>query len=167
MIRRSWALKCGAVLACALGAGFLPAPASAAPSDKVRLSGLADVAFGTIDPAADQTSSQNLCAFSNSSTGGYSVTASGSGSGGAFTLASAADELPYEVRWAGTTGQANGTAVTAGTIVSGFTSAASQQTCNSGPAASATLTVIVRATSLGSVQAGSYAGTLQITIAPE
>jgi hypothetical protein len=99
MIRRSWALKCGAVLACAFGAGFLPAPASAAPSDKVRLSGLADVAFGT--------------------------------------------------------------------IVSGFTSAASQQTCNSGPAASATLTVIVRATSLGSVQAGSYAGTLQITIAPE
>jgi hypothetical protein len=167
MISRSSALKCSAALVFAIATGVVPAPAWAAPSDKARLSGLADIAFGTINPAADQTSSENLCAFSNSNTGGYSVTASGSGSGGAFTLDSGADALPYEVRWAGAANQANGTALTAGGIVAGFTSAASQQTCNSGPPASATLTVIVRAAALGSVQAGSFSGTLQITIAPE
>jgi hypothetical protein len=166
MTGRSSALKGSAALTFAIAASLLAAPASAAPSDKARLTDLVDIAFGTVDPAGDHTSSQNLCAFSNSNTGGYSVTASGP-SGGAFTLASAAGPLPYEVRWADNPNQANGTDLTAGVIASGFISAASQQSCNSGPPASATLTVILRAASLGSVQAGSYSGTLQITIAPE
>jgi hypothetical protein len=160
-------MKCGAGLLLAVGLGSLSSPALAAPGDKARITGLADVAFGTVDPSFDQTSSQNVCAFSSSSTSGYSVTASGNGSGGAFTLASGANALDYEVRWAGAINQANGTALTANSIASGFISAATQQTCNSGPAASATLTVIVRAAALGAAGAGSYSGTLSITIAPE
>jgi hypothetical protein len=167
MILRKSAIRHGAALLLAIGASMPASPGWAAPADKVRLTGLADVAFGTVNPALDQTSSENLCAFSNSNTNGYSVTAIGNGAGGAFTLDSGSDTLPYEVRWAGASGQANGTALTAGTPTPGFISAASQQSCNSGPPASATLTVIVRANALGSVQAGSYTGNLQITIAPE
>ena len=160
-------MKCGAALAAVIGLGTPSTPARAAPSDKARLSGLADVAFGTPSLAADQTISENVCAFSNSATNGYSVTANGSGSGSAFTLTTGAAQIPYEVRWAGTANQANGTALTAGTRVPGFISAATQQACGNGPAASATLTVIIRAAALGAAQAGSYSGTLQITIAPE
>ena len=49
----------------------------------------------------------------------------------------------------------------------GLQSTASQQTCNSGPSTSASLTVVIRSATLTSAMAGSYIGTLQITIAPE
>jgi len=159
--------KCRAALALAFVLTALPRHAWAAPGDKARITGLADVAFGTLNTASDQSISENVCAFSNSATGGYSVTATGSGGSGAFTLASGGSQLPYEVSWAGSANQSNGTALTSGTLISGFTSAATQQSCNSGPAASASLTVIIRAASLGSAMAGPYSGTLQITIAPE
>jgi hypothetical protein len=157
-------IRCAA-LALAGGASVWSASASAA-SDKVRVTGLADVAFGIVNTASDQSISQDVCAYSSSATSGYSVTAIGDGAGGAFTLAGPAP-LPYQVRWSDAANQTNGTALTAGTLTSGFISSASQQTCNSGPAASASLTVIIRAAALGSALAGSYTGTLQVTIAPE
>jgi hypothetical protein len=157
-------IRCTA-LALAAGGAAWSASASAA-SDKGRLTGLTDVAFGLIANASDQSISRDVCAFSSSNTSGYSVTASGDGAGGAFTLGGPAP-LPYEVRWSGSANQTNGTALTAGAVTSGFASSASQQTCNSGPAASASLTVIIRAAVLGSALAGSYSGTLQVTIAPE
>lgn len=158
-------MKCGAALAFALAA--LSSPASAAPGDKVRISGLVDAAFGTLNTASDQSVRQNVCAFSNSATSGYSVTASGDGTAGAFTLAAGSFRLPYEVQWSGTTNQTTGTSLTAGATASGFTSSANNNGCNPSPSASATLIVIVRASALGSARAGSYSGTLSITLAPE
>lgn len=155
----------GAALAVASCLAVLASPAWAAPGDKARISGLADVGFGTLNTTSDQSVSENVCAYSNSSTSGYSVTATGNGTGGAFTLAAGTFTLPYEVRWAGSANQTNGTALSAGTLAPGFVSGASQQTCNGGPSAS--LIVIIRATALGSARAGSYTGTLQIVIAPE
>ncbi|MBO0749786.1 MAG: hypothetical protein J2O44_05075 [Porphyrobacter sp.] len=165
MIRDSSVMKRAAALLGAACLGALSSPALAAPGDKARVTGFVDIAFGTLT-GADQSSSQSVCAFSNSATSGYSVTATGNGTGGAFTLAGASP-LPYEVRWAGTANQANGTALTAGVLSSGFTSAATQQACSSGPGPTATLTVTIRAAALGSARAGSYTGSLQITIAPE
>jgi hypothetical protein len=150
----------------ALGCAAIPsAPARAA--DKARLTDLQDVAFGTIAGTADQSASQSVCAYSSSSAGGYSVTATGDGSGGAFTLSSGAAQLPYEVLWAGSANQTTGLTLVAGATMPGFISGASQQTCNSGPAASASLTVVIRSSALVSATAGSYSGSLQITIAPE
>jgi hypothetical protein len=157
-------IRCAA-LAVVAGGGAWSVGASAA-SDKGRVTGLNDVTFGMLGTAGDQTNSQNVCAFSSSATNGYSVTATGDGPAGAFTLAGPAS-LPYEVRWSDSANQTNGTALTAGAVSSGFTSSATQQTCNSGPPASASLTVIIRAASLGSALAGSYSGTLQVTISPE
>jgi len=142
------------------------APARAA-ADKARITALSDVPFGLIPGTTDQTASQNLCAYSSSNTGGYNVTAVGNGNGGAFTLSSGAASLAYDVLWAGSANQAGGTALVPGTATSGFTSTASQQTCNSGPSTSASLTVVIRSATLTSAMAGSYIGTLQITIAPE
>lgn len=148
-----------------LGSGFAT-PASAA-NDKARLTGLSDVAFGLIAGTADQSASQSVCAYSSSATSGYSVTAIGSGTSGSFTLSSVTDQLPYEVLWAPSPNQTGGRSLTAGTTTSGFTSVASQQTCNSGSNTSASLTVIIRSATLTAAMAGDYSGTLQITIAPE
>lgn len=150
----------GAIAAAMLAA----APAQAA--DKARITGLSDVSFGLIAGTGDQSLSQSVCAYSNSSTNGYSVVATGSGSGGAFELSGSAP-LPYDVLWADSAGQTGGSALTAGTASPGFTSSASHQVCTSGPPASASLTIVIRAATLGSAPAGSYSGTLQLTIAPE
>lgn len=140
-------------------------PARAA--DRARITGLSDVAFGTINGTGDQTASQSLCAYSSSSTNGYSVMASGSGSGGAFALSSGAAQLPYEVLWADSANQTGGTALVANAVQSGHVSVASQQTCNSGPSSSASLTIVIRDATHSAAGAGTYSGSLSLTIAPE
>jgi hypothetical protein len=146
-------------------AGGVAAPARAA--DKARITGLSDVSFGLITSLADHSIGQSVCAYSSSNTNGYSVTATGSGSGESFALLSGADQLAYDVLWADDANQSGGIALVAGTTTGGFTSVAKQQFCNSGPSTSATLTVVIRSTELSAAMAGSYSGTLQITIAPE
>lgn len=154
---------CWALALVLIGTGLADAPAAAV--DRARISGLGDVAFGVINATTDQSTSQSVCAFST--VGGYSVVATGSGSGGAFTLTSGSATLPYDVLWSASAGQTGGTTLVAGTAVSGLTSLATHQTCNSGPSASASLTIRIRSADLISARAGSYSGTLQITIAPE
>jgi hypothetical protein len=163
-------MKSGTVLIAGLIVGAavtVPASPARAASDKARLTGLSDVAFGLIAGSTDQSASQSVCAFSSSNTNGYSVTAIGSGGGGALELLAGATRLRYDVLWSDTGNQTSGVALAAGTTRSGFTSNANQQTCNSGPNSSASLTVIIRSATLMSARAGTYAGMLQITIAPE
>ena len=136
-----------------------------AQSNKVRITDFNDLAFGQLAGVSDAYMADDLCAYS--STSGYFVTATGSGGGGAFTLSSASSTLPYEVMWAASPGQTTGTALTAGVISPAFATSATQQTCNSGPPTSASLIVVIRASSVSAVQAGSYSGTLSIMIAPQ
>ncbi|HET7604665.1 MAG TPA: hypothetical protein VFK28_01175 [Sphingomicrobium sp.] len=139
-----------------------------AASNNVRITGLTDVAFGTVaNLSADAVQSQSLCLYANTASNGYNVRASGSGAGGTFSLSSGADELPFEVQWNGTAGQSSGTQLAANVALSGLTTAATQQTCNSGPAVSASLVVILRSAALSSASAGSYNGSLTLLIGPE
>ena len=54
---------------------------------RVQISGLSDVAFVAVSPDAAALSAQNVCVWSNTSTKGYTVTATGDGTANAFTLA--------------------------------------------------------------------------------
>ena len=83
---------------------------NASVPNRVRISGLDDISLLNLDPSVDASNNQDVCVWSNTSTRGYSITASGSGTGNAFTLASGASTVPYSVEWAGSIGQANGTA---------------------------------------------------------
>jgi hypothetical protein len=94
----------------------------------------------------------------------YSVTATGNGAGGAFTLASGPRTLPYEVRWADAANQTTGTQLTAGVATAGFGNASTNQTCGGGDTAS--LIVTITGNSLATASAGSYTGVLSITITP-
>jgi len=150
---------------CACGVALCGSPAGA-QSNNVRVTGLTDVAFGSLTDG-DVVRAQNLCAFSSTSTKGYRVTASGSGSSGAFTLANGGSTLAYEVQWNKLTGQTAGTSLSPNVALTGQTSAATQQQCNSGPATSASLILIVRGTSAGAAAGGNYSGTLTLLIGPE
>lgn len=151
-----------------LAAGLAVVVSSAArAADKARVSGFADASFGIVTGFGDQSISQSLCAYSSSKTATYSVMASGDGAAGAFALSSGSSQLGYDVLWADAPNLSGGTALAPNVPLSGLTSTASQQSCISGPPASASLTIVLRDSILRSALAGSYSGAVQITIAPE
>lgn len=140
---------------------------SARAAEKARITQLSDVAFGQITTVADLAVSQNVCVHSTSPGGGYSVVADGSGVGGSFSLDSGVNSMAYQVQWAETSGQTNGVSLQAGTASQTFHSSATHQFCNNGPPTSASLIVSLAGNVTANAQAGSYTGTLSITIVPE
>jgi hypothetical protein len=144
------------------------ASAALGASNNVRITSLTDIAFGTVSNlSADAIQSESLCVYANTATNGYNVRAFGSGGAGAFTLASGADTLPFEVQWSPSAGQSSGVQLSPNVALSGQVTSATQQTCNSGPATSASLVVILRTAALSSAAAGSYSGSLTLVIGPE
>jgi hypothetical protein len=165
-------VSCGAILrALLLRTAFaclalVPAQAFGA---NVQITGLGDVNFGTISNlSVDAVSAQSVCVFSDTATAGYQITATGSGSSGAFNLsASGGKRLIYQVEWNALAGQSSGTQLTAKATLTGLKSSATSATCSSGPATSASLIVIEPASALSSAIVGSYSGTLTLLIGPE
>jgi hypothetical protein len=136
-----------------------------------QLSGLNDVTFTSVPPETDAVNSQNVCAWTNALSGGYSVLAAGSGTGSAFTLTSTdgtGKTVAYTVGWAGTSGAGSTTALSANTASGSFTTSALVPGCTTlGPTSSATLRITIRSANLltmtGSVP---YTGSLTLTISP-
>ena len=95
------------------------------------------------------------------------VTATGTGPAGAFQLASGLGSLPFEVQWSSVSGQTSGATLSPNVPLTGQVSSATQQTCNSGPASSASLVLVLRSAALSSATAGTYNGTLTLVVGPE
>lgn len=141
---------------------------TASVPNRARITGLTDISFLNQDPATAAASAQNVCVWTNTATGAYTITASGNGAANAFTLAAGASTVPYSVEWASTTGQTSGTALGTGTASASLTSAATHQTCTSGPSASASLIVRMATADLGTMAAGSsYTGALTLLVTPQ
>lgn len=141
---------------------------SASVPARARLTGLADVAFASVDPSSAASNAQSVCAWSNTATKSYTVTATGSGASNAFTLANGALTVPYSVQWSGSASQTSGSALVAGTASSSFVSTATNQQCASGPTASASLIVGISANDLQTMQAATnYTGTLTLLMTPQ
>ena len=172
-------LACSSMAAEAATQGSLGATStgtvgiSATVPAKVQLTGLSDFAFGTLDPASAASTSKNVCVWSNTGTKGYNIKATGDGSDGgsnvAFTLSNGSTTLAYGVEWAGSTGQATGTALTTNTASTGFTSLAVNPTCSAAPTTTASL-IVKFSTAQMQAAVGSntaYTGTLTLVVAPE
>ena len=141
---------------------------SASVPTRARITGLSDVAFTNQDPGTPAASAQDVCVWSNTATKAYTVTASGNGTANAFTLSNGSSTVPYSVAWASSINQTSGTALATGTASASLTSTATNQTCASGPVASASLIVGISTTDLGTMSAGSnYLGTLTLLITPQ
>ncbi|MBT2133018.1 hypothetical protein KK137_01620 [Croceibacterium sp. LX-88] len=152
-------------MAVALIALLAEAPAHA----DARISMLADVNFGTLSAAADQTVRQNVCAYARQgfTALSYGVRATGSGAGSAFTIANGARTLAYEVQWADAANQTAGTQLTANVLSTGYDNSALFNGCTFQTNGTATLIVIIRGTQAAAATAGNYSGTLHITIVPQ
>ena len=154
---------------CAASLAGFSQPAAAA--SRVRISGLSDVSFGSISSlTVDSIQSQSVCLYSKSPpANNYSVTASGSGPGGAFLLSSASGTLPFEVQWSDTPGQTSGSQLLANQALSGQHSTASGPVndCSTGPSSTASLIVILRSAALGAALSGTYTGTLNLLVSPQ
>jgi hypothetical protein len=158
--------------ACVLLTGLVAlaaAPAQAANS--VRISGLSDVAFGSISNfTVDAVSSQSVCLYAKSPpSNNYRVTASGSGTGGAFLLSSGTATLPFEVQWSDTPGKSAGTQLLANQPLTAqhSTSSGSADDCSKGPATTASLIIVLRSAAVSAASSGTYSGTLTLLVAPE
>lgn len=152
---------CGALAAL----GALVSPCAAAQN--VRVSGLSDVAFGTLTNLVnDQVASQTICVYSTALNGGYRVTASGSGPGGAFTLQSGSAQLPYELQWADTANQTSGQPLSPGLPLTGQFGNSWFNGCLLGLFLSASLVTVLRASDTSRARAGSYSGSVSLMIAP-
>lgn len=161
-------MRYGIVLILSAGLALSASPQGAAlAQDKARVSGLADVNFGLVAGLGDRAISQSLCAYTSSRTERYAITAVGSGSGGSFTLSSGTTQLGYDVLWADVPNLASGSSLSPNVPTSGFVSPVKNHQCNGNPPTSASLTIVLRDAVLRDARAGSYAGTLQVTIAPE
>jgi hypothetical protein len=141
---------------------------TASVPNRARITGLTNVDFTNKDPTSAATSAQNVCVWSNTATGGYTVTATGSGASNAFTLSNGSASVPYSVQWSASSNQTSGSTLNTGSASGALTSAATQQACTSGPAASASLIVGISAADLSSMYAGSsYTGTLTLLVTPQ
>ncbi len=138
----------------------MPVPAFA---QNVQITQLSDVSFGAItNVGVDQVRSQSVCAYSGLLGGRYSLTATGSGAGGAFTLSNGASVLPYEVQWNTSAGQSSGTNLVSGAALTGQTVLLS---CPLLQVTNSSLIIILRGAALTTATAGNYSGTLTIMLA--
>jgi len=146
---------------------LIPAAAMAA-SNKVRITNLTDVAFGSLaNLSVDAVRSQSVCLYADTNTNGYSITATGTGPSGAFQLTSGAAAMDYEVQWSSSAGQSGGASLAPNMPLTGQVSPATHQTCANGPATSASLILLLRSSALSSARAGTYNGTLTLIVGPE
>ena len=145
---------------------------TASISPRVDITNLSDVTFAdsdlgpVINTANQATKASNVCVWSNNADKSYYITASGSGTSSAFTLANSTNPvIPYEVYWSATSGQTTGTQLTAATKSAKLTSTATTPTCGGGTSAS--LVVGIQGTDANSMLAStSYTGTLTLLVAP-
>jgi hypothetical protein len=141
---------------------------TASVANRAQITGLNDVAFTNVDPGSAATNAQSNCVWSNTATKGYSITATGSGTSGAFTLANGSLSVPYSVQWAASSGQSSGTALAAGTALAGMTSTAVNPTCSSSPSTTSSLIISISAGNLQNMaSATTYTGTLTLLVTPQ
>lgn len=133
---------------------------------QVKLTKLSNVAFLNVDPSAAVSNAQNVCVWSNTPGRKYTIKASGSGSGSAFTLSDGTGTVPYSVQWANTSGKTTGLAMTAGTDLTDQSSASVTQDCIAGNSAS--LIVGISSADLqGMTASASYTGTLTLLVSAQ
>jgi hypothetical protein len=135
---------------------------------RVQITGLTDISFANAEPNGQALSAQNNCVWSNTATKGYTITATGSGTGGAFTLASGAlTPVSYAVQWNQSSGQNSGTALVASTASGGFVSTAAVPTCATTPSSTSSLIVTIAQSQLQAMPSlTTYTGTLTLLVNP-
>jgi hypothetical protein len=107
---------------------------------------------------------RNLCLYRSAAPLQFSVTATGTGAGGAFTLSSGGNTIPYLVFFNNNTGTTGEQSLTSGIPRSFTLNNNSTQNCTAGN--NGNYHVRILGSAIQAVPAGTYTGTLQIMMAP-
>ena len=141
--------------------GTVSISVSVAP--RARISGLQDIDLTLTDPRTGARPAQNICVWSNSPAGSYTLTAAGSGPGGAFELAGSGQTVNYSVEWAASAGQSSGSPLTAETTQANLQGG----DCATG-SGSASLVVALAPAQLAAAEPGiAYTGVLTLLVSPQ
>lgn len=128
----------------------------------VRISGLSDIALGTVNGPFPVAGNTTACIYSNNS-GNYAVTVTGNGTASAFTVAGPASyALPYTASWTSNAGTAP---LTTNVKLDGQTGA-STTSVNCSGVNNATFAVSFAETDIAAAPAGGYTGIATIVISP-
>ncbi len=130
--------------------------------DLVQVSGLNDINLGTWDGIGNQSNSEDICVYRNSS-GSYAITFTGSGGGNAFVLTNVGVDLAYSVTYfdGSTTVSAS-----TGIALTGRTGHNQSSTICSG-GTNATIAVSILENIIRSAPPAVYSGTLTMLVSPE
>lgn len=130
-----------------------------------RISGIGDISFPSYIGHGNVSQSDDVCVWTNAASGGYKVTAHGSGTSSAFVVSKQGDAtktIPYSVSWTTSAGTISLTAnVTSGDLSGANTVSSS---CASGPATPATYSISMLESDILQVPAGSYSGIVTLVI---
>lgn len=130
------------------------------------INNLSDMVFTSVNPAVSLTNQENVCVYSNSLLGGsYSITATGSGAGNAFTVSNGVSTVAYTVSWAATTNATSGTALTSNVPLAGLNTGILTSVCLLG-ITNSTLFVNFSTQNLQNAAAGTFTGVLTLLITP-
>ena len=137
---------------------------------RVRISGVADIAFGTWSGTGNLSQSDDVCIYSSEASGLYAVTVTGSGPSGSFELSDGGSgTIPFSVAWNDQTGTTGNSAVSATTPLTSQSGACDKSTsCSSGCGSNnANFEVTIDQSDLASATTGSYSATISILIEAE
>jgi len=130
--------------------------------NQISITNLQDIALAD-NGSGDFTGASPACVYRNG-TGSYTITASGSGPANAFTLTDgSSNTLPYTVTYDDGTGAQTMAAATA--LTGRINADTSSKTCANGD--NGNIAVSVASTDVAAVPAGTYTGTLTLTVSPE
>ncbi|PIQ43019.1 MAG: hypothetical protein COV52_07520 [Gammaproteobacteria bacterium CG11_big_fil_rev_8_21_14_0_20_46_22] len=132
----------------------------------IQIIGLSDIDFGLITPGGNTVvASDSFCVYTNapSQESQYEVEACGAGSGGDYDLQdSHANKLPYSVSWSD---GSKSRKLSCGKFIKSFALSALPQ-CGGGNNVTLELEIKQNDFKLSSVVAGSYGGSLFLTVMP-
>jgi hypothetical protein len=136
---------------------------------RAQITGLTDINFPSLDPATSTaaSASQNDCVWSNTSNKNYTITATGSGTSGAFTLAASTKTVTYSVQWAASASASSGTPLANGVASGALVSTAALPACFGGSANSTLIVSIAQADVQTMTAATPYTGALTLVITPQ
>lgn len=130
--------------------------------DQIKISGLTDIALAEA-PSGEYMGTSGACVYRNAS-GSYTLRADGSGTNNAFVLSDGGTyAIPYTVNY----DDGNGSVpVSAATTLLGRKNA-NTAAPDCGGSSNGVISVSVAQADIASVPAGTYSGTLTLTVAPE
>jgi hypothetical protein len=146
--------------------GAVVATHAPALSAQYLITGLSDLQFGSWAGISDLEGVVDHCVFARPG-GGYSVAATGVGSGGAFILQNGPGTLPFQVEYDDGGGWNTLDPGVPLTGQRGAPNANQLERCLDGRRPPERVRVRVLAQDLGAAVAGSYSGSLTLLIAPE